>query len=168
MQDYIYSAIALLAIVIHLIINFDMLPRRKVSHVRCAHEYRSFLGGLLYYYITDAFWGIFAGLGWTTILYLDTASYYIAIAVSVLMMCYFIIAYLGIRGWRARILAWFGYILLSLYVVLLVKNAFDSCLFFFDDEGRYHAGLLRKILFYPLAAASALMALNAFVKAIGS
>ena len=170
MQDYIYSIIALLAIVIHLIINFDMLllPGRKVSHIRCAHEYRCFLGGLLYYYITDALWGVFAGLGWTKILYLDTASYYIAIAVSVLMMCYFIIAYLGIRGWRARILALFGYILLSLYVVLLVKNAFDSSLFFFDDEGKYHAGLLRQILFYPRAAASALMALNAFVKAIGS
>ena len=167
MQDYIYSVIALLAIVIHLIINFDMLPGRKVSHIRCAHEYRCFLGGLLYYYITDACWGVFAGLGWTKILYLDTASYYISIAVSVLMMCYFIVAYLGICGWRARILAWFGYILLSLYVVLLVKNAFDSSLFFFDAEGKYHAGLLRQILFYPLVGASVLMAINAFVKALG-
>jgi len=168
MQDYIYSAIAFLAIVIHLIINYDMLPGRKAPSIRCAHGYRYFLGGLVYYYITDACWGIFAGLGWTKILYLDTASYYIAIAVSVLMMCYFIIAYLGISGWRARILAWFGYALLSLYVILLVKNTFDSSLFFFDGEGKYHAGLLRQILFYPLVAASVLMALNAFVKAIGS
>ena len=167
MQDYIHSVIAFLAIVIHLIINFDMLPGRKVSHFRCAHEYRCFLGGLLYYYITDALWSVFAGLGWTKILYLDTASYYVAIAVSVLMMCYFIIAYLGIRGWRARLLAWFGYALLSLYIVLLLKNAFDSSLFFFDDNGRYHAGLLRQILFYPLVAASVLMAMNAFVKALG-
>jgi signal transduction histidine kinase len=169
MQDYIYSVIAFLAIVIHMIINFDMLPGRKhVSTFRCAHEYRYFLGGLLYYYITDASWGVLAGLGWTRILYLDTASYYIAIAVSVLMMCHFIIAYLGIRGWRAQILAWFGYALLALYVILLVKNAFDSCLFFFDKEGKYHAGLLRLFLFYPLVAASVLMAINAFVKAFGS
>jgi len=168
MQDYIYSVIAFLAIVIHLIINNDMLPGRKASTFRCAREYRCFLGGLVYYYITDACWGIFAGLGWTKILYLDTASYYIAISVSVLMMCYFIIAYLGIRGWRARILAWFGYALLSLYIILLAKNTFDSSLFFFDAEGKYHAGLLRKILFYPLVAASVLMAINAFVKAWGS
>ena len=168
MQDYIYSVIAFLAIVIHLILNFDMLPgRKKTPGFRCAREYRCFLGGLLYYYITDALWGIFAGLGWTKILYLDTASYYIAIAVSVLMMCYFIIAYLGISGWRARILAWFGYILLSLYVVLLVKNAFDSCLFFFDADGHYVAGLLRKVLFYPLVVASVLMATNAFLTALG-
>ena len=169
MQDYFfYSVIAFLAIVIHLIINFDMLPGRKASTFRCAHEYRCFLGGLFYYYISDACWGVFAGLGWTRILYLDTASFYIAIAVSVLMMCYFIIAYLGIRGWRARMLAWFGYALLTLYIILLLKNTFDSSLFFFDDKGKYYAGLLRQILFYPLVAASALMAINAFVKAISS
>ena len=166
MQDYIYSAIAFLAIVIHLIINFDMLPGRKVSRIRCAREYQSFLGGLLYYYITDALWGVFAGLGWTKILYLDTASYYIAIAVSVLMMCHFIIAYLGTSGWRARILAWFGYALLSLYVVLLVINEFNKCLFYFDANGKYVAGLLRELLFYPLVAASILMAVIAVAKAI--
>ena len=166
MQDYIYSVIAFLAIVIHLIINFDMLPGRKVSRIRCAREYQSFLGGLLYYYITDALWGVFAGLGWTKILYLDTASYYIAIAVSVLMMCHFIIAYLGTSGWRARILAWFGYALLSLYVVLLVINEFNKCLFYFDANGKYVAGLLRELLFYPLVAASILMAVIAFAKAI--
>ena len=55
MQDYIYSVIPILAIVIHLIINFDMLPgRKKVSSFHCAREYRGFLGGLMYYYITDA------------------------------------------------------------------------------------------------------------------
>ena len=168
MQGYIYSVIAFLAIVIHLIINFDMLPRRKVSKFRCAREYRGFLGGLMYYYITDALWGVFAGLGWTKALFLDTVSYYIAIAVSVLMMCHFIIAYLGIGGWRARLLAWFGYSLLTLYVVLLIINVFNSCLFFFDPDGKYVAGLLRQILFYPLVAASVLMAINAFVKALGS
>ena len=161
--------IAILAIVIHLIINYDMLlPGRKASSFRCEREYRFFLGGLFYYYITDACWGIFTGLGWMTALYLDTASYYIAIAVSVLMMCYFIIAYLGIRGWRAQILSWFGYLLLVLYIVLLVINAFNSCLFFFDDEGHYRVGILRQILFYPLAAAGILMAINAFTKVIGS
>ena len=165
MQDYIYSAMAFLAIVIHLIINFDMLPGRKVSGFHCAREYRGFLGGLMYYYITDALWGVFAGLGWTKILYLDTASYYIAIAVSVLMMCHFIIAYLGTSGWRARILAWFGYALLSLYIVLVTANCFNSCLFHFDQDGHYVAGVLRMLLFYPLIAASVLMAVLAFMKA---
>jgi signal transduction histidine kinase len=167
MQDYIYSAMAFLAIVIHLIINFDMLPgRKKGSNFRCAREYRGFLGGLIFYYIVDACWGVFAGLGWTKILYLDTASYYIAIAVSVLMMCHFITAYLGVSGWRARILAWFGYALLSLYLVLVTANFFNNCLFHFDAEGKYAPGVLRMLLFYPLVAASVLMAILAFMKAL--
>ena len=167
MQDYIYSAMAFLAIVIHLIINFDMLPGRKGSTFRCAREYRGFLGGLVFYYAVDACWGVFAGLGWTKILYLDTASYYIAIALSVLMMCHFIVAYLGTSGWRARILAWFGYALLALYIVLVIVNFFNSCLFHFDQDGHYVAGGLRLLLFYPLAAASVLMAVLAFMKAHG-
>ena len=107
MQDYLYSVIAFLAIVIHLIINFDMfpLPGRKTSHIRCAREYRGFLAAIFYLYITDALWGVFAGLGWTKALYFDTISFFIATAVSILTMCHFIITYLGASGWRSRILA---------------------------------------------------------------
>ena len=170
MQDYLYSVIAFLAIVIHLIINFDMFPfhGRKMSHIRCAHEYRGFLASIFYLYITDALWGIFAGLGWTKALYFDTMSFFIATAVSILTMCHFIITYLGTSGWRARILAWFGYVLLSLYVVMLFVNVFNHCLFYFDAEGRYVTGSLRNSMYYPLVAASVLMAINVFVKAFGS
>ena len=84
MQNYIYAAIPILAIIIHLIINFDTLPLpgRKVAHIRCAREYRGFLAGLFYYYITDTLWGVFAGLGWTQFLYFDTISFFIASASS--------------------------------------------------------------------------------------
>ena len=81
MQDYIYSVIAFLAMVVHLIINSDMLPGRKISDARGAREYRGFLAGVFLYYIVDAGWGVFAGLEWTRVLYLDTMVYYIAIAV---------------------------------------------------------------------------------------
>ena len=60
MLDYIYAAIPILAIVIHLILNYDMLPGRKVSHIRCAREYQAFLGGLLYYYVRMRS-GVFSG-----------------------------------------------------------------------------------------------------------
>ena len=170
MQDYLYSVIAFLAIVIHLIINYDVFPfhGRKMSHIRCAHEYRGFLAAIFYLYITDALWGVFAGLGWTKALYFDTMSFFIATAVSILMMCHFIITYLGTRGWRARALSWFGYVLLSLYIVMLLVNIFNPCLFYFDAEGRYVTGSLRNFMYYPLVAASALMAINVFVKAFGS
>ena len=168
MQDYLYSVIAFLAIVIHLIINYDMFPfhGRRMSHIRCAHEYRGFLASIFYLYITDALWGIFAGLGWTKALYFDTMSFFIATAVSILMMCHFIITYLGASGWRSRVLAWFGYVLLTLYVVMMFVNVFKPCLFYFDADGRYVIGSLRNSMYYPLVAASILMAGIAFVKAV--
>jgi len=170
MQDYLYSVIAFLAIVIHLIINFDVFPfhGRKMSHIRCAREYRGFLASIFYLYITDALWGIFAGLGWTKALYFDTMSFFIATAVSILAMCHFIITYLGASGWRSRILAWFGYVLLSVYVVMLFVNIFHPCLFYFDADGRYLTGSLRNSMYYPLVTASIAMAINVFVKAFGS
>jgi len=140
MQDYIYSVIAFLAMVIHLIINYDALPWRKISAAHGAREYRFFLAGLFLYYITDASWGVLAGLHWTKVLYVDTAFYYLAIAVSVLTLCLFIAAYLDVRGWRAQVLSWFGYLLVAMYVVLLVANVFNNCVFHFDEQGNYVAG----------------------------
>ena len=168
MQDYIYSVIAFLAMVIHLIINFDMLPGRKLSDARGAKEYRGFLAGVFAYYITDASWGILAGLGWTRVLYVDTMVYYLAIAVSVLTLCRFVIAYLGVSGWRSQILFWFGYALLALYVVLLAANLSNDCLFYFDEEGSYHAGPLRHLIFYPLAAFVVVTAFFSFVRFLRS
>ena len=168
MQDYIYSAIAFLAMVIHLIINFDMLPGRKISDARGAHEYRGFLTGVFAYYITDACWGVLAGLEWTRVLYADTMVYFIAIAVSVLMLCRFVIAYLGVSGWKSRILFWFGYALLALYAVLLAVNLFNDCLFYFDQDGGYHAGPLRRLIFYPLAVFVVVMAFFSFVSFLRS
>ena len=166
MQDYIYSVIAFLAMVIHLIINADMLPVRKVVNARARNEYRVFLAGVFAYYVTDACWGVFAGLKWTGVLYVDTMVYYIAIAVSVLTLCRFVITYLGISGWRSRILFWFGYALLALYVMLLAANLFNNCLFRFDKGGSYHAGPLRHLLFYPLVVFVVVMAFFSFLRGI--
>ena len=76
MQDYIYSAMAFVAVAIHLIINFDLLAGRGPVTAHGA-RYRDFLRGILAYYVTDAAWGIFAGLGWTSAMFVDTSLYFI-------------------------------------------------------------------------------------------
>ena len=167
MQGYMYSVIAFVAIAIHLIINIDLLTARKVITTEGVC-YRNFLLGILAYYMIDAGWGVFAGLGWTRVLYVDTAFYYVAIAVSVLTWCKFVIVYLDYGGWPARALAWFGYALLTLYIGLLAANIFNNCIFHFDAKGAYVAGPLRLVLFYPPVALNVLMAIVAFVKAIRS
>ena len=168
MQDYIYSVIAILAMVIHLIINSNLLPGRMVVAARGAREYRGFLKSIFFYYMTDAGWGVFAGLGWTSVLYVDTVLYFFAIAVSVLAWSHFVIVYLDINRRKARILSWFGYAFLVLYVALLVVNIFNNCLFYFNEQGNYSSGPIRYLIFYLLVALNVLMAVFAFVKARGS
>ena len=168
MQDYIYSVIAFLAMAIHLIINSGMITGRGTVNARGACAYRRFLWGVFAYYIVDAGWGVLAGLGWTNALYVDTALYYIAIAVSVLTWCHFVIDYLNLGKWTARTLSWFGYALLSLYIVLLTVNVFNNCLFYFDGQGHYGAGPIRLMLFYPLVALNVPLAIFACLRTLGS
>jgi signal transduction histidine kinase len=168
MQDYIYSVISFLAMAIHLIINSGMIADRGIVNARGACTYRRFLWGVFAYYIVDAGWGVLAGLGWTNALYVDTALYYIAIAVSVLTWCHFVIVYLDLGKWTARTLSWFGYALLSLYIVLLTVNVFNNCLFYFDDQGNYIAGPIRLMLFYPLVALNVPLAIFAFLRTLRS
>ena len=152
MQDYIYSSIAFLAILIHLIINHNMLPGRRGLGTSFGLHYRGFLAGIFAYYVVDVGWGVFAGLGWTRALFVNTSLYYIAIGMTVVMWCRYIVAYLDLGKWTARPLLWFGYALLGLYIVLLTANIFNSCVFHFDGQGRYVAGGIRMLIFYPLAA----------------
>ena len=168
MQDYVYSAIAFVAMAIHLIINSSHLPDRMVTAVRGVREYRRFLRAVFAYYIVDAGWGVFAGLGWTKVLYVDTMFYYIAIAVSALTWCHFVAVHLDLSKWKARALSWFGYALLGLYVVLLTANVFNDCLFHFDAQGAYVAGFTRGLIFYPLAALNVLMGGFVLTRTLGS
>ena len=151
MQDYIYSSIAFLAIVIHLIINHNMLPGRGVSATAYGQRYRGFLAGIFAYYLVDVGWGVFAGLGWTRVLFVNTSLYYIAIGMTVVMWSRYVVAYLDLGKWAARPLLWFGYALVGLYVVLLTANVFNGCVFHFDEHGGYVAGGIRMAIFYPLS-----------------
>ena len=163
MPDYIYSSIAILAMVIHLIINFNLIVTRPTK-ARAAIEYRVFLAGIFAYYMVVAGWGIFAGLGWTRTLYVNTMLYYFAIALSVLLWCRTVIVFIDLRKLVVLLVRWFGYGLMGMYIVLLAVNIYNNCLFHFDANGNYHAGPLRLILFYPLIALNAVMAFLVLAK----
>ena len=91
MQGYTYSMFSIVAVAIHLILNFELLVGRGSVSV-CGTRYRGFLWGILAYYMSDAAWGIFAGLGWTRALYVDTVLYFLSLVAFVLTWCYFVVA----------------------------------------------------------------------------
>ena len=169
MQDYTYSVFSGVAILIHLIINYRLLIGRgdDMGTARVV-RYRGFLLGVLFYYVADAAWGVFAGLGWTGLLYVDTILFFLSLVAFVLMWCRFVTAYLDLGKWQSRFLTWFGYAILAVNIVLLVDNVFDECVFHIDEHGKYLTGSARDPAISLLIAYNVLMAAFASAKAVRS
>ncbi len=167
MQDYSYSVFSLVAIAIHLITNFDLLAGRRVRSTHYS-QYNGFLFGVLAYYVTDAAWGILAGLGWTRALYIDTVLYFLSLVTFVFLLSRFVTSYLALGKWTARILAWYGYAIIVFNIVLLTANIFNNCFFYFDEHGTYLIGDKRYLAFSFQIVFNILIALFVLIKALTS
>ena len=167
MQGYTYSVFSAVAIAIHLIINFKLIVGRGESTVRgiC---YRGFLYGVLAYYVTDATWGVLAGLGWTRVLYVETAFFFLSLVAFVFLWSRFAINYLSFGKWATRTLMWYGYALLAFNLAALAVNPFCNCFYYFDAQGGYLTGSARDVAFVLLVVFDVLIAAFSLAKAIAS
>ncbi|MBQ6474393.1 MAG: hypothetical protein IJJ33_20600, partial [Victivallales bacterium] len=163
MQSYSYSVFSIVAIVIHLMLNFNLLRGRGMNTVH-SMRYRGFLIATLAYYLADSCWGILAGLGWTTLLYIETIFFFLSLVAFACTWCHFVISYLDFEKCPSRILSWFGFALLAFNIVALVTNPFNRCFYHLDAQGNYQTGALRDPAFYLLVAFYALMAILTVVK----
>ncbi len=168
MQGYSYSIFSAVAIAIHLIINFDlMIGRRGLPTVRSA-RYRGFLLGVLAYYVADAAWGVVAGLGWTRTLYVETAFFFLSLIAFVFMWGRFVVIYLGLGKWPARVISWYGWTLLAFNLAAIAVNPFNDCFYSIDAQGNYQTGPARDVAFVLLVAFDALIAALVLARAFSS
>ena len=140
-----YSIIGILAAIIQLIINQDVLFRRSRTLAPTQRVYRAFLLGVLAYYVTDALWGILDMYRLTALQYADTALYFAAMAAAVLLWTRYVIAYLGGGSRFAALLRLAGNMFFAFEIVVVVINFFTPILFSFDGAGAYHAGSARYV-----------------------
>ena len=168
MQGYSYSIFSAVAIAIHLIINFDlMIGRRGLPTMRGA-RYRGFLLGVLAYYVADAAWGVVAGLGWTRTLYVETAFFFLSLVAFVFMWGRFVVIYLGLGKWPARVISWYGWALLAFNLAAIAVNPFNDCFYSIDAQGNYQTGPARDVAFVLLVAFDALIAALVLARAFSS
>ena len=167
MQSYTYSVFSAVAIAIHLIINFKLIVGRGESTVR-GMRYRGFLYGVLAYYVTDATWGVLAGLGWTRVLYVETVLFFLSLVAFVFMWSRFAINYLSFGKWATRTLMWYGHALLAFNLAALAVNPFCNCFYYFDAQGGYLTGSARDVAFVLLVVFDVLIAAFSLAKAIAS
>ena len=161
----LYSSAGLLALVINLIINHDVLLNRSVGRVVPAYRsYRRFLIAITLYFVTDIAWGMLYERGLTALTYADTVAYFVSMAFSVLFWTQYVIDYLKDQGAFSRLLSAAGRLLFTFELAVIVVNFFRPVLFYFDEYGAYHAGIAR----YMTLVAQIAMFLIAAVYALAS
>ncbi|MCR5747931.1 MAG: response regulator [Lachnospiraceae bacterium] len=137
---YWYALIGVLATAVLIVENYDILFRRGDNpYFPEIGIYRNLLYGIMAYYITDIFWGVFDSLKFSNLLFVDTVVYYIAMAVGVLLWTQFVVIYLREDNAFSRFLFAAGRFGFIAVVTITIINFFTPLLFWFDENGNYHA-----------------------------
>lgn len=153
MDNYLYSSISGIVLVVHLIINWrQMFQRPQVKSDATAVEFRRFLICLLLFFVLDILWGIFAALKCPHILYVNTILFFLMMALSVFTWTRCVIAYLGVGGWLRRYMLWTGLGVFMFFIVALIVNFFTGSFFQISAQTIYKEGPLRNIALLLLAA----------------
>ena len=136
-----YSIIGILAAVILLIINRDIIWNNGETAMSPTNRnYRRFLMGVMSYYITDLLWGILEENKLTAVLFADTTVHFIAMAAAVMLWTQYVISYLGEQNIFSTILRICGpNVFLIFEVIVIAVNFFKPIMFWFDEDGEYHA-----------------------------
>ena len=141
-----YSAIGLLAAVLLVMENQDILIGRDAFGRSAWKVYRGFLFAVLVYYITDILWGVFESFRLTHLLFADTTIYYVAMAAGLLLWARYIVAYLGEDNGFGKFIVIAGRTVAGVIAILAAVNIFIPVLFTVDDECVYHALPVRYVI----------------------
>lgn len=142
MQDFLYSIISIIAVIIHIIINPSLFQRKSWRSNR-SKAYPLLMFAIFTYYITDACWGMFAGLNNIPALFIDTTLYYVAMAAAVTCWLTYIVEYLELNSFVSKVFKYLGWAFFFADIVALLINFFYPCFFWFDENDAYQAGVIR-------------------------
>ena len=141
-----YASIGILAFIIHVIINYDVLIKTSASEsVPARRSYRNFLFSVLLYYFMDAFWEVLDYFELTELVFFETEVYYTVMAFCVFFWTQYVIDYLNKKNWFANALKYTGWAFLILQILILILNLFIPIAFWFDAEGEYHTEAARTL-----------------------
>ena len=134
-----YSAIGLLAALVLLIVNWDVLRSSRAYDKPAWSIYRKFLFAVLIYYVTDIVWGILEYKKYSAALFADTTVYFLAMAAGILFWAEYTVTYLNEKSTFGRILVYAGRSLVGLVMGMAVVNIFMPVLFKVDSSAVYTA-----------------------------
>ena len=141
-----YSIIGILAAIILVIINRDVLWNLNVGgKTQTQKNYRQFLIGVMTYYVTDALWGILDMHRLTALQFVDTTIHFVAMVAAVMLWTRYVVSYLESDNRFGMLLYRTGRAFFGFELIVVVVNFFRPVLFWFDENGGYHAGSVRYV-----------------------
>lgn len=161
----LYSSVGFLALIIHIIINHDLVtgdPEKRI--LPSYRSYAALQASVAVYYITDILWGILYERQLIPLVFADTTVYFIAMALSVLLWTWYVVDYLKEDNFFGVVLESTGWLLFGFEMIIVVVNIFFPVLFWFDEAGVYHTAwgrhvtLLIQIIMFLMAAVYAFSA----------
>ena len=142
-----YSSIGTLALVIHLIINRDVLFRKMAENETKAYQVlRLFLFTAAGYFAADSLWGFFSSHQFSGLLYADSVVYFFVKGLAILFWTHYVVLYIQDKESFGTILPFAGRILFAVEMIFLMANFFTPVLFSIDADGNYVTGAVRAVL----------------------
>ncbi|MBO4784267.1 MAG: hypothetical protein J5521_05945, partial [Lachnospiraceae bacterium] len=142
-----YSTVPIIALIILIISNWDLLFRRKTGDkIPARKQYFFFLVSVALFYIADLLWGLFETYNIHVADYIVTVSFFALMSISVWLWSFYVVAYIGHHKYVSRLFTIANSVLMALCLTLLIINFFHPVMFTFEG-GSYHALPFRTVYF---------------------
>lgn len=143
-----YSVIGILALLVLLIENYDILLKLSDVYEKPAWRiYRKFMFAVLFYYLTDICWGIFDHFKILGPLMADTTIFFFSMSIGVYFWASYAVAYLEEDTPFGQFLVLFGRTISAGILIFSIVNIFMPVIFLIDEEGIFHSLSGRYLLF---------------------
>ena len=142
-----YSSVSIIAFIVLLVTNWDLLFRRhSVDKIPASKQYRFFLISVALFYVADLLWGIFETYDIHIADYAVTVSFFAFMAVSVWLWSIYVVAFLGYHKFFSKLFTITGSVLMVFGLISLTINFFYPIMFQFVD-GKYEKLPFRTVYF---------------------
>ena len=142
-----YSSTGLLALLVHVIVNYDVI--RNIHYRKgtpAADAYRVLALSVISFYVADILWGVFYDARLVALTYAFTVLFFVAMAITVFAWTRYVFLYLKLNGRFMQLLSVAGWMYLVLMGLVLFLNIFAPLMFWLTPSGEYYSGLMRYIL----------------------
>ncbi len=139
-----YSSIGILAVLILIINNYNILIQSSAKDLDTAHNaYKNFLRWVFVFYMTDILWGPLYELRKPNIALVETSIFFVVMALSVMFWIKYVLLYLKENNRFLRILRYTGWIFVAIQIIVIIINFFIPIAFRFEEDGTYKTGVAR-------------------------